>query len=53
MMFVICSDELVSRLVDAISGAAHTGRPGDGVITVSEVSEVVRIGTGDRGEAAV
>jgi nitrogen regulatory protein P-II 1 len=53
MMFVICSDELVSRVVDAISGAAHTGRPGDGVITVSEVSEVVRIRTGERGEAAV
>lgn len=53
MMLVICSDELVSRVVDAISGAAHTGHLGDGVIAVSEISEVVRIRTGERGEAAV
>lgn len=53
MMFVICSDELISRVVDAISVAAHTGRLGDGVIAVSEISEVVRIRTGERGEAAV
>lgn len=53
MMFVICTDELASQVVDAISNAAHTGRPGDGVIAVSEISEVVRIRTGERGEAAV
>ena len=53
MMLVICPDELASLVVDAISGAAHTGRPGDGVIAISEISEVVRIRTGERGAAAV
>jgi len=53
MMLVICSDKLVAPVLDAISSAAHTGRPGDGVIAVSEVSEVVRIRTGERGLAAV
>jgi nitrogen regulatory protein P-II 1 len=50
---VICGDDLVERAVDAIVNAARTGRIGDGKIFVSEVLEVVRIRTGERGEQAL
>ena len=40
-------------LDEAIQHNAHTGLPGDGVIVVSEATEVVRIRTGERGEDAV
>jgi nitrogen regulatory protein P-II 1 len=39
--------------VDAIVAAARTGRIGDGKIFVSPVDEVVRIRTGERGDAAL
>lgn len=53
VLFVLCSDSLASLTVETIRRSAHTGLPGDGVIAVCEVSEVVRIGTGARGEDAV
>ena len=36
-----------------IQDAAKTGRTGDGKLFVSEVEDVIRIRTGERGEAAV
>ncbi len=50
---VICGDDLVERAVEAIVSAARTGRIGDGKIFVTEVLEVVRIRTGERGEQAL
>ncbi len=50
---VVCSDELVDRAVEAITNAARTGRIGDGKIFISEIQEVIRIRTGERGEDAV
>ena len=50
---IICSDDMVDRAVEAIVNAARTGRIGDGKIFVSTVEEVIRIRTGERGEAAV
>jgi nitrogen regulatory protein P-II 1 len=50
---VVCSDDLVDRAVEAISQAARTGRIGDGKIFISEVLEVIRIRTGERGDDAV
>jgi nitrogen regulatory protein P-II 1 len=50
---VICGDNLVERAVEAIVNAARTGRIGDGKIFVTEVLEVVRIRTGERGEQAL
>jgi nitrogen regulatory protein PII len=43
----------VERAVEAIVSAARTGRIGDGKIFVTEVLEVVRIRTGERGEQAL
>jgi len=50
---IICSDDMVDRAVEAIVNAARTGRIGDGKIFVSPVEEVIRIRTGERGEAAI
>jgi nitrogen regulatory protein PII len=44
---------LLDRAIEAISKAAHTGRIGDGKIFVFDVEQVVRIRTGETGEAAI
>ncbi len=50
---IIASDSLVSKIIETIETAAKTGRIGDGKIFVTPVEEVVRIRTGERGEAAI
>ena len=50
---LIVRDEDVERAMDAIVKAARTGKIGDGKIFVTEVGQVVRIRTGESGEAAV
>ncbi|WP_094555347.1 P-II family nitrogen regulator [Synechococcus sp. 1G10] len=49
----VVSDDKVETAIAAISEAAHTGVIGDGKIFVTPVSIVVRIRTGERGEAAL
>jgi nitrogen regulatory protein P-II 1 len=50
---VIVADSLVERAIEAIVKAARTGKIGDGKIFVTSVEQVVRIRTGESGEAAV
>jgi nitrogen regulatory protein P-II 1 len=50
---LVCGDDLVDRAVEAIINAARTGRIGDGKIFVTDVLEVVRIRTGERGDQAL
>jgi nitrogen regulatory protein P-II 1 len=50
---IAVSDDLVDKVVDAIVGAANTGRIGDGKIFVLPMEEAVRIRTGERGSSAV
>ena len=50
---VVVDDDLVSRVVEAISETAKTGKIGDGKIFVQPVGEVIRIRTGERGPDAV
>ncbi len=50
---VVVADSLVERVMEAITGAARTGKIGDGKIFVTAVEQVVRIRTGESGEAAV
>lgn len=50
---IICSDELVEQVVNAIEKNAHTGLRGDGKIYVSPVEDAVRISYGERGEPAI
>ncbi|MEM1138748.1 MAG: P-II family nitrogen regulator [Pseudomonadota bacterium] len=50
---VVLYDDLVDAAVEAIQGAARTGRIGDGKIFISNVEEAVRIRTGETGREAV
>lgn len=50
---VAVTDEQVPRVIEAIIRTAKTGSIGDGKIFVQELSEVVRIRTGETGETAL
>ena len=50
---VIVADGMVDKAIDAIIKAARTGKIGDGKIFVTDVSQVVRIRTGETNEDAV
>ena len=50
---MILGDAMVERAIEAIVKAARTGKIGDGKIFVTSVEQVVRIRTGESGEAAV
>jgi len=50
---IAVADALVDKVVSAIVGAAKTGQVGDGKIFVSELKNVIRVRTGETGEAAI
>jgi nitrogen regulatory protein P-II 1 len=50
---VVVEDDHASRVIEAIENAARTGRIGDGKIFMTNVEEVVRIRTGERGSDAI
>jgi nitrogen regulatory protein P-II 1 len=50
---VVINDDQVDACIEAITGAARTGKIGDGKIFVSSVDRVVRIRTGEEDEAAI
>lgn len=50
---IVLSDHNVEKTVQAILQAAQTGSPGDGLIFIYPVEEVVRIRTGERGLQAL
>ena len=50
---LVVPDGRVDELVEVIRGCAATGQVGDGKIFIFPVEEVVRIRTGERGEAAL
>jgi nitrogen regulatory protein P-II 2 len=50
---IAIADELVDQVIEAISKAANTGKIGDGKIFVSPLEQVIRIRTGETGEAAI
>ena len=50
---VVVADDQLEAALEAIVGAARTGRIGDGKIFVSEITDVLRIRTGETGAAAV
>jgi nitrogen regulatory protein P-II 2 len=47
------SVELVDRVIEALEGAARTGKIGDGKIFVYNLEQVVRIRTGETGKEAL
>jgi nitrogen regulatory protein P-II 1 len=50
---VVCSDSNVQTVIDTIMQTAQTGQIGDGKIFVSDLSNAVRIRTGETGEDAI
>ncbi len=50
---IVLSDHNVERTIETITTAAKTGSPGDGIIFVYPVDDVIRIRTGERGTQAL
>ncbi|EDM82166.1 MAG: P-II family nitrogen regulator [Limnobacter sp.] len=50
---LVIEDKLVDQAIDAIQNAARTNKIGDGKIFVTDVERVIRIRTGEQGEAAI
>jgi nitrogen regulatory protein P-II 2 len=47
------ADSVVDQVVEAIEKAARTGKIGDGKVFVQSLEQVIRIRTGETGEAAL
>ena len=50
---IAIDDDLLDRVIEAISAAAKTGKIGDGKIFVYELSQAIRIRTGESGPDAL
>ncbi|MGH3516092.1 MAG: P-II family nitrogen regulator [Haloechinothrix sp.] len=50
---VVTDDSSVDKTIEAIVGAAHTGKIGDGKVWVTPVETVIRVRTGERGTDAL
>ena len=50
---VVLAENMLDNAIEAIIKAAHTGKIGDGKIFVTSVEQVIRIRTGETGEAAI
>lgn len=47
------ADEQVDEVIDTLLRVANTGKMGDGKIFITELQQVIRIRTGEQGEAAL
>ena len=50
---IVIPDSALDTVVDAVVKTARTGEPGDGKIFVTDISDVIRIRTGERGIVAI
>jgi nitrogen regulatory protein P-II 1 len=50
---VLVAEEFADRVVEAIIGAARTGKIGDGKVWISAAEKVIRIRTGERDHDAL
>jgi nitrogen regulatory protein P-II 1 len=50
---IVLPDNRVEAAVGAIVGSAKTGKIGDGKVFVSNVEEIIRIRTDEKGDAAI
>lgn len=53
MLILVITDEQLEETIQTIISETQTGEVGDGKIFVSEITECIRIRTGERGDAAV
>ena len=47
------SDDIVDQAIETLCTAAHTGKIGDGKIFLTPIDQVIRIRTGETGDAAL
>ena len=50
---VVVPDDMLERVVETLIATARSGRIGDGKIFVTDIQDVIRIRTGERGPHAV
>jgi nitrogen regulatory protein P-II 1 len=50
---IIIPEELTNPVIETVERTAKTGKIGDGKIFVSQVEEIIRIRTGERGKDAM
>jgi nitrogen regulatory protein P-II 1 len=50
---IVVRDDAAAHVMNAVIQAARTEEPGDGIVTVSDVFEAVRIRTGESGPDAL
>jgi nitrogen regulatory protein P-II 1 len=50
---VVVADDQVEQVLETLVNAARTGRIGDGKIFVTDLQDVIRIRTGERGPQAI
>ena len=50
---IVVADEMVEKIVQAITSAARTGKIGDGKIFLSHIDEAIRIRNDERGDGAL
>ncbi|MBT8139617.1 MAG: P-II family nitrogen regulator [Gammaproteobacteria bacterium] len=50
---IAVSDNMVDQVIESVSESAKTGKIGDGKIFVTELEQIVRIRTNERGDEAV
>jgi len=50
---IVVADSIADKAISTIQEKAKTGKIGDGKIFVSKIEEIIRIRTGERGEAAI
>jgi nitrogen regulatory protein PII len=50
---VVIPDSMIDQVISTIIGKAKTGNIGDGKIFLYSLEDVIRIRTGDKGEAAI
>ena len=53
MLMLVLDDDKIEAAVEAIINAANTGKIGDGKIFISDISDVIRIRTSERGSSAI
>jgi len=53
MVTVVVPDDMVADVVEAITEANQTGKPGDGKIFVLPIGDAVRVRTAESGEKAI
>ena len=50
---IVLADEMVDKVVQAITSAARTGKIGDGKIFLSRIDEAIRIRNDERGDSVL